>query len=95
MRGDEVKRVCSFGRGVKGGCWEGASMTQLRRCERMRLVDAMLEFAFCGVQGLGGTYLTDMLGLLYGTLEVRAEVLSSLYRSGTPGLSLGRLVGGF
>lgn len=36
MRGGEVKRVCSFGRGVKGGLVAGDSMTQLVICERMR-----------------------------------------------------------
>ena len=29
MRGEDVKSVCSFGRGVKGGREEGESMTQL------------------------------------------------------------------
>jgi hypothetical protein len=37
MRGGEVKRTCSFGRGVKGGLVAGDSITQLVICERMRL----------------------------------------------------------
>ncbi len=45
IRGGEAKRVCSPGRGVKGGLVEGESMTQLLRCERMRLVVDMVRVA--------------------------------------------------
>ena len=37
MRGGEVNKTCSFGKGVNGGLVAGDSMTQLVICERMRL----------------------------------------------------------
>ena len=34
IRGEDVKSVCSLGKGVYGGVEVGESMTQLRRCAR-------------------------------------------------------------
>ena len=61
IRGLDVNSVCSFDKGVYGGVEEGESITQLPRCERMRL-DGDISGETCRRKGRRETYLMDILG---------------------------------
>jgi hypothetical protein len=72
MRGGEVNKTCSFGKGVNGGLVAGDSMTQLVICERMRLHFGLDMATVGGLQ----THLMDISAA--GTVSVVKEAVRKL-----------------